>query len=174
MERSALNCVLGYVPTVPHRGYHGTAGRCWDFGVAGKDQITERQIHHYGSGLKSLVPLSAFRGNPSDSYLIKAGYAGTSGPLSNIHDDGFASCAMHARPEHFYYNHNSADYGQNFLAMSLGSGAYLVDNEEFGLAVYSGLITGTGEAVEVRLTDPRPTEDYATNRNDDHHGWGYY
>ncbi|KAJ2988832.1 hypothetical protein NUW58_g3774 [Xylaria curta] len=80
--------VLGYMPTVPHWGWDGNARRYWDNIYGGKLQRIERQIHHYGSGLNALVLLSAFRSDPSDSYLLQVGYAGTSGPLSNINQDG--------------------------------------------------------------------------------------
>jgi hypothetical protein len=66
--------------------------------VAGKLTTHERQIHHYGSGLNALTLLAAYREDPSDSYLLRVGYGGTSGPLSNIHQDGWASCAMHSWP----------------------------------------------------------------------------
>lgn len=152
---SALNSVLGYVPTVPHWGYDGNARRYWDFVVAGKGQFVERQIHHYGSGLNALVLLSAFRSNPSDTYLLRAGYAGISGPLSNIDPQGFASCAMHAWPEHLNWDGFSADYGAGFVGVALGSGVYLAEDGEAGSVVaYGGVLKAEGEEVRVRPTDP--------------------
>ncbi|KAI1811099.1 hypothetical protein GGS20DRAFT_579353 [Poronia punctata] len=59
----------------------------------GKLQCIERQISHYGSGLNAPVLLSAFHSDSSDLYLFQVGYGGTSGPLSNINQDGFASAA---------------------------------------------------------------------------------
>jgi hypothetical protein len=72
--------------------------------VTRKLELTERQIHQYGSNLSTLVLLSAFRDNPSDSYLPPTDYAGTSGSLSNINQEGFASCAIHAWPEHLSWD----------------------------------------------------------------------
>ncbi|HET7038915.1 MAG TPA: DUF5695 domain-containing protein, partial [Gemmatimonadales bacterium] len=49
-----LNAILGYMPTVPHWGYNGSARRYWDFVYAGKLRRVERQLHHYGSGLNAI------------------------------------------------------------------------------------------------------------------------
>ncbi|KAF9871467.1 hypothetical protein CkaCkLH20_11114 [Colletotrichum karsti] len=146
--------VLGYMTTVPHWGYNGNARRYWDFVVAGKLQVIERQIHHYGSGLNALVMLSAFRDDPSDYYLLRVGYGGTSGPLSNIREDGFASCAMHAWPEHLSWDGFSGDYGPNFVGMVLGSGTYLVEDPDLGLVVYGGSLRTEGDVAIVQVRDP--------------------
>jgi len=122
---------------------------------AGKLQIIERQIHHYGSGLNALVLLSAFRDNPSDSYLLRVGYGGTSGALSNIHDNGFAACAMHAWPEHLAWDGYSGDYGPNFVGMALGSGVYLTFDAEIGeLVAYGGIMRRDGANISVQVRDP--------------------
>lgn len=47
----------------------------------GKLQRIERQIHHYGSALNSQPLLSSFRTTPTDTHLLRTGYAGTSAPL---------------------------------------------------------------------------------------------
>ena len=48
----SLSSILGYMPTVPHWGYNGNARRYWDFFYgAAPGGTTERQIHHYGSGI---------------------------------------------------------------------------------------------------------------------------
>ncbi|KAL0936133.1 uncharacterized protein CTRU02_208348 [Colletotrichum truncatum] len=148
------NSVLGYMTSVPHWGYNGNARRYWDFVVAGKLQVVERQIHHYGSGLNSLVLLSPFRQDPSDNYLLRVGYGGTTGPLSNIREDGFASCAMHAWPEHLFWDRFSGDYGPNFVGMVLGSGSYLVEDPDLGLVVYGGTLYLDGDMATVEVQDP--------------------
>ncbi|KAH0424935.1 hypothetical protein CcaCcLH18_11255 [Colletotrichum camelliae] len=148
------NSVLGYMTTVPHWGYNGNARRYWDFVVAGKTQVVERQIHHYGSGLNALVMLSAFRDDPTDTYLLRVGYGGTSGALSSIREDGFASCAMHAWPEHLSWDGFSGDYGPNFVGMALGSGTYLVDDVDYGMVAYGGILNVDGDLVIVQIRDP--------------------
>ena len=56
----------------------------------------ERQIHHYGSGLNALTLNAAFETQPTNNYLLRVGYAGSSAPLSNIDQGGFASAAFHS------------------------------------------------------------------------------
>ena len=121
----------------------------------GKLKRIERQIHHYGSGLNSLVALSAFRDDPEDSYLMRVGYGGTSGPMSNINQDGFAAASFHSWPDTLKWDGISGDYGPNFLGMALGSGAYVVDDKDLGLVVYGGVLETTSEGrVTVQPRDP--------------------
>ncbi|KAF4920907.1 hypothetical protein CGCVW01_v006486 [Colletotrichum viniferum] len=135
-------------------GYNGNARRYWDFAVAGKTQVVERQIHHYGSGLNALVMLSAFCDDPTSSYVLRVRYGGTSGALSNIREDGFASCAMHAWPEHLSWDGFSGDYGPNFVGMVLGSGTYLVDDVDYGTVVYGGILKFDDDLAIVQVRDP--------------------
>lgn len=114
---------------------------------------TERQIHHYGSGLNALVLLSAFHDNPSDSYLLRVAYGGTTGALSNINQHGFASCAMHAWPENLFWDAYSGDYGPNFLGLTLGSGTYLVQDTDLGIVVYGGVLQLVQDLAVVQVRD---------------------
>jgi Family of unknown function (DUF5695) len=41
-----VNAIIGYMPTVPHWGYNGSARRYWDFIYAAKYSRIERQLHH--------------------------------------------------------------------------------------------------------------------------------
>lgn len=125
---------------------------------AGKLGRIERQIHHYGSGLNALVLLSAFRSDPSDTYLLRVGYGGASGPVSSIHQDGFAAASFHSWPETLKWDGYSGDYGPNFVGLALGSGTYVADMDGVGLVAFGGTIAdgsddGTG-AVVVTTTDP--------------------
>ncbi|KAI1184485.1 hypothetical protein F5B17DRAFT_80568 [Nemania serpens] len=151
-----VNSVLGYMPTVPHWGWNGNARRYWDNIYGGKLQRIERQIHHYGSGLNALVLLSAFRSNPSDWYLLQVGYGGTSGPLSNINQDGFAAASFHSWPNTLKWDGYSGDYGPNFLGMALGSGTYVAQHETFGLLAYGGTVTSSAGASSVSVTTQGP------------------
>ncbi len=94
----SLNSILGYMPTVPHWGYNGNARRYWDFLYGGKLSRIERQLHHYGSGLNAIPVLDSYRENPDDFYLLRVGYGGTMGALTNIDREGFASVAFHSFP----------------------------------------------------------------------------
>ncbi|KAI0161475.1 hypothetical protein GGR57DRAFT_490140 [Xylariaceae sp. FL1272] len=149
-----VNSVLGYMPTVPHWGWNGNARRYWDNIYGGKLQRIERQIHHYGSGLNALVLLSAFRSNPSDAYLLQVGYGGSSGPLSSINQDGFASASFHSWPDTLKWDGYSGDYGPGFLGMVLGSGTYVVEHPTFGLLAYGGTLTSSSNSASISITGP--------------------
>ncbi|KAI1139284.1 hypothetical protein F5Y05DRAFT_343460 [Hypoxylon sp. FL0543] len=149
-----VNSVLGYTPTVPHWGWNGNARRYWDNIYAGKLQRIERQIHHYGSGLNALVLLSAFRSDPSDTYLLQVGYGGTSGPLSNINEAGFASASFHSFPDTLKWDGYSGDYGPGFLGLVLGSGTYVASHPTFGLLAYGGVLSSGEGRVDVQVTGP--------------------
>ncbi|GAB1321049.1 hypothetical protein MFIFM68171_11259 [Madurella fahalii] len=149
-----LNTVLGYDPTVPHWGWNGNARRYWDNVYGGKLRRIERQIHHYGSALNALVLLSAFRSDPSDSYLLRVGYGGMTGALSNINQEGFASASFHSWPDTLRWDGYSGDYGPGFVGLALGSGTYLVEDVEAdGLLVYGGNLTTTGGVSTVYTQD---------------------
>ncbi|HQX83464.1 MAG TPA: DUF5695 domain-containing protein, partial [Vicinamibacterales bacterium] len=97
---TAINSIIGYMPLVPHWGYNGAARRYWDFIYAGAPGSRyERQLHHYGSGLNAIPVLARYREQPDDLHLLRIGYAGTMGALTNIDQEGFASVAFHAFPE---------------------------------------------------------------------------
>lgn len=110
----------------------------------GKLKRIERQIHHYGSGLNALVALSAFRSDPTDNYLLRIGYGGMNGPLSNIHDDGFAAASFHSFPDTLAWDAYSGDYGPNHVGLILGTGTYLVEDDDLGLVAYGGILESGG------------------------------
>lgn len=120
----------------------------------GKLQRIERQIHHYGSALNALVLLSAFRSNPSDIYLLRAGYGGISGPISSIHQDGYVGASFHSWPDTLQWDGITGDYGPGFLGMVLGIGAYVVEDPTWGLLVFGGTNDTKGDLKTVQTTDP--------------------
>jgi hypothetical protein len=124
---------------------------CASYG--GKLRRIERQIHHYGSSLNSLVLLSAFRSNPSDSYLLRVGYGGNNGPLSNINQDGFAAASFHSWPDTLAWDGLSGDYGPGFLGLALGAGTYVVHDKDVGLVAYGGILTIAGNMTIVQTRD---------------------
>ncbi|PSR73365.1 hypothetical protein BD289DRAFT_448977 [Coniella lustricola] len=64
------------------------------------------------------------------------------GPLSNIRADGCASAAFHSWPDTLAWDAYSGDYGPNHSGLVLGTGTYLVWDEELGrLVAYGGLVT---------------------------------
>ena len=85
-----LNAILAYDPAIPSWGYNGSARRYWDFiyGADPKYSRIERQLHHYGSGLNAIPLLEEYRAHPDDLYLLRVGYGGVMGPLTNIDREG--------------------------------------------------------------------------------------
>jgi hypothetical protein len=135
-----LNAILGYDPTIPHWGYNGSARRYWDFLFAGsyKYRRLERQLHHYGSGLNAIPLLAEYREHPDDLYLLRVGYGGTMGVLTDIDQEGFASAAFHAFPDMLRPDPISGDYGTNFFGHAWNTATYVVDDPEFGWLAFGG------------------------------------
>ena len=119
----------------------------------GKLQRIERMIHHYGSGLNALPLLSQFRQTPNDTYLLRVGYGGITGPLSNIRQDGSMYNAFHSFPDTLRGDDYSGDYGPNFLGMMIGSGVYVVHDPDVGPVTYGGNMGVSGNSVTVQPRD---------------------
>ncbi len=147
-----LNAILAYMPTVPHWAYNGNARRFWDFLFAGKLSRFERMIHHYGSALNSIPVLNSYRENPSDLYLLRVGYGGVLGAISNITQDGFAPAAFHSFPQTLKNDGITGDYGTGFLGYAINSSTYLVNSDEFGWLSFGGNSSVKGKWVTVDLT----------------------
>jgi Family of unknown function (DUF5695) len=148
-----LNAILGYDPTIPNWGYNGSARRYWDFIYAGETRRLERQLHHYGSSINALPLLAEYRRHPNDFYLLRVGYGGITGPLTNIDQEGFASCAFHAFPDMLKFDSYSGDYGTNFFGVAMAEATYIVDHPEFGWLAFGGNLRAKGGRVEVTPLD---------------------
>lgn len=137
-----LNAILGYMPTIPHWGYNGSARRYWDFWYGGHPNTSrlERQLHHYGSAINSTPVLSEYRQNPEDLYLLRVGYGGMMGAISNVTEDGFAPAAFHAYPSTLAIDGYSGDYGPGFLGFAINTGSYLVKDEVYGWLGFGGSV----------------------------------
>ena len=149
----SLDSILGYMPTLPHWGYNGNARRYWDFLYGGKLPRIERQIHHYGSGLNALPVLSEYRSHPEDDYLLRVGYGGVLGPLTNIDQEGFASVAFHTFPSTLKWDGYSGDYGPNFFGHAMNTATYIIHHPEFGWQAYGGNVQTAGDWVKVQPRD---------------------
>ncbi len=148
-----IRAILGYMPTVPHWGYNGNARRYWDFLYGGKLSRYERQIHHYGSGMNAIPVLAEYREHPDDFYLLRVGYGGTMGALTNIDKDGFASAAFHAWPSTLKWDAYSGDYGPNFLGYTINTAVYIIKHPEFGWQAFGGNVSIDGDIVKVKVLD---------------------
>ena len=119
----------------------------------GKLQRIERQIHHYGSGLNALPLLSAFQASPDDTHLLRAGFGGISGPLSNIDEGGFASASFHSFADTLKWDGYSGDYGPNFVGLAMGTGVFLVHFDAFGWQAFGGEVLSNSPTARVRVAD---------------------
>ena len=149
-----IDAILGYMPTVPHWGYNGCARRYWDFKYGGaKVDRLERMLHHYGSSLNAIPILSEYRDNPDDMYLLRIGYGGMMGSLSNIDQVGFPSMAFHSFADTMRWEPRTGDYGLNFFGHAFNTATYLVNHPDFGWQAFGGNLTQSGTAVVVTPLD---------------------
>jgi hypothetical protein len=149
----ALDSIIGYMPTLPHWGYNGNARRYWDFLYGGKIRRIERQLHHYGSGLNAIPVLAHYRAHPDDEYLLRVGYGGTMGALSNIDQEGFASVAFHSFPSTLKWDPYTGDYGPNFFGHAFNVGTYVINHPEFGWQSFGGNVDVSGNWVNAQPLD---------------------
>jgi hypothetical protein len=151
--QTTIDAILGYDPTIPSWGYNGSARRYWDFLFAGKVERLERQLHHYGSGINAIPLLASYRDHPADLYLLRVGYGGTMGELSDIQQSGFASAAFHAFPDMLAPDPYSADYGPGFFGYALNTATYLVHDPALGWLCFGGNLRQAHGAIQVEPKD---------------------
>jgi len=144
-----LNAILGYDPAVPHWGYNGSARRYWDFVFAGKLRQIERQLHHYGSSLNAIPLLAEYREHPEDVYLLRVGYGGTMGTLTDIDQEGFLAPAFHAFPDLLRPDALSGDDGPNLFGHAWNTATYVIHHPEFGWQAFGGNLKVNHETVRV-------------------------
>ncbi|WP_375587765.1 DUF5695 domain-containing protein [Flagellimonas aurea] len=150
-----LSAILAYMPTMPHWGYNGNARRYWDFlygGKAGETSRVERQIHHYGSSLNAIPVLSHYRKDPEDLYLLKVGYGGLLGGISNITQDGFGPAAFHSYPSTLKIDGISGDYGSGFYGYAVNTSSYLTKDEDMGWLAFGGNLSQKEAVIELEPT----------------------
>lgn len=148
-----LDAIRGYDPSIPSWGYNGSARRYWDFIYGGKITRLERQLHHYGSGINAIPLLSEYREHPEDLDLLRIGYGGTMGPLTNIDQDGFASAAFHSFPDMLAFDPYSGDYGPNFFGHAMNTATYVAHSDDFGWLVFGGNLTQEAKTIRVTPLD---------------------
>ena len=148
-----LNAILGYDPTIPHWGYNGSARRYWDFIFAGKFRRLERQLHHYGSSLNAIPLLAEYREHPDDFYLLRVGYGGTMGTISDIDQEGFLAPAFHAFPDALKPDGITGDDGPNLFGHAWNTATYIVHRPEFGWVAFGGNTRVHGDIVKVTPLD---------------------
>jgi hypothetical protein len=110
-------------------------------------------LHHYGSGLNAIPVLSHFREHPDDVYILRVGYGGMMGALSNIDQEGFASVAFHSFPSTLKWDPYSGDYGPNFYGHALNTATYVINHPEFGWQAFGGNLRRSGSWITVQPLD---------------------
>jgi hypothetical protein len=149
-SKVCIDAITGYMPTIPHWGYNGCARRYWDFEYGGsKTTRIERMIHHYGSSLNAIPVLTEYRDHPDDLYLLRVGYGGMMGSLSNIDQDGFPSMAFHTFPDTLKWDSVTGDYGPNFFGHAYNSATYLINHPDLGWQAFGGNLSVSGNTVSV-------------------------
>jgi len=157
---TTLKAILAYMPTIPHWAYNGSARRYWDFLYGGQLSRIERQIHHYGSAINAIPVLYQYKMKPNDFYLLRVGYGGLMGAISNITKDGFAPCAFHSFPSSLKNDAISGDYGSGFYGYAVNTSTYLVEHNEFGWLAFGGNVTEKDDDVTVELTTAAKSKIY--------------
>lgn len=155
-----LDAILAYMPVMPHWAYNGNARRYWDFLYGGKLSRVERQIHHYGSALNAIPVLEQFKKTPDDFYLLKVGYGGLLGGISNITEDGFGPAAFHSYPETLRIDYLSGDYGSGFFGYAVNTATFITNEKELGWLAFGGNLKEKGDIVEVGITTAAKSKIY--------------
>jgi hypothetical protein len=148
-----LNAILGYMPTLPHWVYNGSARRYWDFQYAGKTRRVERQLHHNGSGLNAIPVLTEYRDRSDDLYLLRVGYAGLMGAIANVTEDGFGPSGFHAWPSSLTIDGYSGDYGQGFFGHAVNAATYVAHDDDLGWLAFGGNIRVEDRGVRIEPRD---------------------
>ena len=67
------------------------------------------------------------------------------GPLSAIHQDGFAAASFHSFPDTLAWDGYSGDYGPGFVGLALGAATYIVQDPDLGVVSYGGIIASKSD-----------------------------
>ena len=106
----------------------------------------------FAKKLNAIPVLDNYRENPEDLHLLKVGYGGLLGAVSNITEDGFGAAAFHSWPSTLEIDYLSGDYGSNFYGYAINSSAYLVEDAELGYLAFGGNLTEEKNSVTMQLT----------------------
>jgi hypothetical protein len=155
-----LDAILAYMPTMPHWAYNGNARRYWDFNYGGKLSRIERQIHHYGSALNAIPVLEHFKKTPDDFHLLKVGYGGLLGGISNITEDGFGPAAFHSFPETLEIDYLSGDYGSGFFGYAITTATFITNENDYGWVAFGGNLKEKSNEIEVEITTAAKSKVY--------------
>jgi hypothetical protein len=97
--------------------------------------------------------LADYRAHPTDLYLLRAGYGGVMGPLTNIDEKGFASAAFHSFPDRMAFDAYTGDYGPNFVGHALNTATYLTHDDQLGWLCFGGNVNTSHGTVTFTTLD---------------------
>jgi hypothetical protein len=97
--------------------------------------------------------LQSIDSHPTNLYLLRAGYGGVIGPLTNIDAKGFASAAFHSFPDRMAFDPYTGDYGPNFVGHALNTATYLTHDDELGWLCFVGNLKEEHGAVSSTTLD---------------------
>ena len=85
--------------------------------------------------------------------MLRVGYAGTMGAITDIDQEGFPAAAFHSFPDMLKPDPITGDYGPNFFGHAWNTATYVVKDPQFGAQAFGGNITRKGNLVEVTPLD---------------------
>jgi Family of unknown function (DUF5695) len=110
--------------------------------------------------LNAIPLLGEYRQHPDDFYLLRVGYGGTIGALTDIDQEGFAAAAFHSFPDMLKPDPLSGDYGPNFFGHAWETATYVVNHPQFGWVGFGGNVVTAGNVVTVTPLDSARTRIY--------------
>src|SRR5207245_9987974 len=100
------------------------------------------------------IPIHAeYRKYPCDFYLLRVGYGGTMGTLTDIDQEGFLAPAFHAFPDLLRPDGITGDDGPNLFGHAWNTATYVVHHPELGWVAFGGNIREEGQTVKVTPLD---------------------
>jgi hypothetical protein len=93
-------------------------------------------------------------------YLLRVGYAGTMGALTDIDQQGFPSAAFHAFPDMLRDDPITGDYGPNFFGHAWNTATYVVNDPTFGWQAFGGNIRAANGSINITPLDSARTRVY--------------
>lgn len=110
-------------------------------------------MHHYGSSLNAIPLLAEYREHPDDFYLLRVGYGGTMGTISDIDQEGFFAPAFHAFPDALRPDGITGDDGPNLFGHAWNTATYIAHHQEFGWVSFGGNTRVDGDLVKITPLD---------------------
>ena len=96
----------------------------------------------------------SIREHPDDFYLLRIGYGGAMGALSNIDQEGFPSAAFHSYPQNLRWDTYTGDYGPNFFGHAVTTGDLRrQSSRRIGWQAFGGNVRSASGWVTVQTLD---------------------